>query len=161
MKLIYFILLLVICGGCQSSKNITLNYTAMEPHVLIYKTKKDYNNHVPVLLSDDKTEIISYPNPDDLKVGSNYLLPTLLNKDYLLDNRGIGKNVAFLKFTYEEYSELQNPPTLDELYNDIIDKDPLIEFCDCGIKSSFTNIEKQLNGLINTKKLRTTCKVIL
>jgi hypothetical protein len=129
-------------------------------HALIYKTKNDYSNLVPVLLSAAKTEIVSYPHPNDLKLGSRYPLPIFLNNGYLLDNRGIGKNVAFLKLTYQEYSELQNPPTLTELYNYIIDKEPLTELCDCGNKSKFTDIEKQLNNLIDKKILRTTCKTI-
>ncbi|MGG7035856.1 MAG: hypothetical protein ACI7YS_11790 [Flavobacterium sp.] len=130
------------------------------PQALIYKTKNDYSNLVPILLSADKTEIISYPHPNDLKVGSGYPLPTFLNDGYLLDNRGIGKNVAFLKLTYQEYSELKNPPSLTELYSYIIDKDPLTELCDCGNKTAFTDIKKQLNILIDKKKLRTTCKPI-
>jgi len=156
--------------GCSSSNKMTQKsneertqfvpqYTS-GPQALIYKTNKDYSNLVPVILSDDKTEIVSYPHPSDLKVGSGYPLPTFLNNGYLLDNRGIGKNVAFLKLTYKEYSELKELPTLKELYNYIIDKDPLKELCDCGNKTVFTDIEKQLNSIIDNNKLRTTCKTI-
>jgi hypothetical protein len=77
-----------------------------------------------------------------------------------LDTKGIGKNVAFLKLTYEEYSKLDNVPTLVELYNMIIDKDPLTEMCDCGNKKAFTDIVNQLNYLIDNKKLRTVSKVV-
>ncbi len=162
----------MICAfvGCKSSNTITQKsneetkqfvpqYTP-GPQALVYKTKKNYSNLVPILLSDDKTEIVSYPHPNDLKVGSGYPLPTFLTKGYLLDNRGIGKNVAFLKLTYKEYSELKEVPTLKELYNYIIDKDPLTEICDCGNKTTFTDIEKQLNNLIDQKKLQTTCKTL-
>ncbi len=155
--------------GCKSSNTMTQTsnewaqftpqYT-VGPQALVYKTKNDYSNLVPVMLSDDKTEIVSYPHPNDLKVGSGYPLPTFLNKGYLLDNRGIGKNVAFLKLTYQDYSELKEVPTLKELYNYIIDKDPLTELCDCGNKTVFTDIDKQLNNLIDQNKLRTTCKTI-
>ncbi len=156
--------------GCKSSNTITQksNEEAKQfvpqytpgPQALVYKTKKNYSNLVPILLSDDKTEIVSYPHPNDLIVGSEYPLPTILQNGYLLDNRGIAKNVAFLKFTYKEYCELKEVPTLKELYSYIIDKDPLSELCDCGNKAVFTNIEKQLNNLIDQKKLRTTCKII-
>lgn len=156
--------------GCKSSNKMTQTsndegtkfvpqYTP-GPQALIYKTNEDYNNLVPVILSDDKTEIVSYPHPSDLKVGSGYPLPTFLNNGYLLDNRGIGKNVAFLKLTYKEYLELKEVPTLKELYSYIIDKDPLKELCDCGNKAAFTDIEKQLNSIIDNNKLRTTCKTI-
>ena len=70
---------------------------ASGPPVLVYKTKANYNNLVPVILSDGKTEIVSYPHPKDLIKGSRFPLPFILNDGYLLDNRGIGKNVAFLK----------------------------------------------------------------
>jgi hypothetical protein len=99
------------------------------PQTIVYKTKKDYYNLVPVLLSDDKTEIISYPHPIDIKVGDTYVTPTKLNEGYLLDNRGIGKNVAFLNMTYEQYSKLDRVPTLEELQNMIVDKNPLEVMC--------------------------------
>jgi len=78
----------------------------------------------------------------------------------LLDNRGIGKNVAFLKWTYQEYAQLTAVPSLQELYNMILDKDPLTELCDCGNKKSFSDAPTQLNQLIDSKKLRTVCKTI-
>jgi hypothetical protein len=78
----------------------------------------------------------------------------------LLDNRGIGKNVAFLKTTYEEYSKLQTLPTLSDLYNMIIEKDPLTELYDCGNKIAFKDVKLQINQWIDNNKLRTSCKVI-
>lgn len=78
----------------------------------------------------------------------------------MLDNREIGENVAFLNMTYEEYAKLKEVPTLKELYGLIIDKDPLIELCNCGVKTVFTDQVKQLNELIDNKKLRTICKII-
>lgn len=165
MKKIISILLIVLLG-CKTSNKVTQtttefvpNFTAGQP-VLVYKTKANYNNLVPVILTDDKTAIVSYPHPNDIKTGSGYPIPTLLNDGYLLDNRGIGKNVAFLEMTYEDYSKLENVPTLKELYELIIDKDPLVELCDCGIKTAFTDQTNQLNKLIENKKLRTTCKTI-
>jgi hypothetical protein len=130
------------------------------PQALIYKTNKDYSKLVPILLSEDKSEIVSYPHPSDLKPEVEYPLPTFLNNGYLLDNRGITKNVAFLKLTYKQYSELKEVPTLKELYGYIMDKDPLIELCDCGNKTIFLDIEKQLNSIIDKNKLRITCKII-
>lgn len=168
MKLRTIIILSVIFVSCKSREeipNITNeisfsgNAIASLP-ILVYKTKKDYNNLVPVLLNDDKTQIVSYPDPKDVKVGSNFLLPTSLQKSYLIDNKGIGNNVAFLKYTYQEYSNLQTLPTLQELLDNIIDINPLIELCDCGDKSRYTDLEKQLNEYINKDILRTKCKVL-
>jgi hypothetical protein len=128
--------------------------------VMVYKTKQDYYNNVPVLLSDDKSEITMYPHPSDLRSNDAFSLPTKLKNGYLLDNRGITKNVAFLKLTYEQYSRLESVPSLKELQQLIIDKDPLLELCYCGSKTAFTNTEIQLNQLIDTKKLRSSCKIV-
>ena len=164
MKLFF---LLVLALGCKSCGNMKESKTQdfqpqfkPGPQTMVYKTKKDYNNLVPVLLSDDKTEIISYPHPNDLIVGNGFSIPTILNGEYLLDNRGINKNVAFLKFTYQEYSELKIVPTLKELYDNILDKDPLLELCDCGNKTAFSDPVNELNLMISKDKLRKICNVI-
>ena len=169
MKTKVLIILVSIFVSCKSSeevKTITTNEISFSgssvpsPPVLVYKTKKDYNNRVPVLLNDEKTQIVSYPDPKDVKVGGNFLLPTSLQNGYLLDNKGIGKNVAFLKYTYEEYAKFQTLPTLQELYNNILDKNPLLELCDCGNRNKFSDIEKQLNELITSKKFKKNCEEI-
>lgn len=170
MKILISFLLFSI-AGCVSNnktttktqtndeKEFTPQFTAGQP-TLVYKTSSNYNNLVPILLTDDKTEIISYPHPTDILVGSGYPLPTILKGGYLLDNRGINKNVAFLKLTYEEYAKLKNAPSLKELYNLIIDKNPLTELCNCGNKNAFTDRETQLNKFIDSNTLRTKCKTI-
>lgn len=130
------------------------------PYVVIYKTTKNYIHNVPVLLSDDKMQIVSYPHPTDLLYKGKLALPLQLDGGYLLDNRGIGKNVAFLKFTYSEYSKLDKVPTLEELQDSIIDKEPLTELWDCGRVSSFTDLKGQLNEWINKQLLAEKCKQI-
>ena len=84
----------------------------------------------------------------------------ILEKGYLLDNRGVGENVAFLKMTYEEYSKLENAPSLKELYLLILDKDPLLELCNCGNSKVFSDKVNQLNKVIKADNLRTTCRTI-
>ncbi len=137
----------------QVSGTQKTQFVSTLPHIVIYKTTKDYRHNVPVTLSEDKLRIVSYPHPTDLFVGGYLARPTQLNNGYLLDNRGIGKNVAFLTYTYEEYSKLQTLPSLGELYENIIDKDPLTELWDCGTKANFSDIEKQLNEWINNNML--------
>ena len=75
------------------------------PPTIIYKTRADYSNNVPIILSEDKTVILSYPAPADLKPDGAFSTPTLLKNGYLLDNRGVNANVAFLKMSYQEYSK--------------------------------------------------------
>jgi len=131
------------------------------PHLIVYKTKKNYRNQVPVLLSDDKSSIISYPAPADIKAMGKKVYPTTLASGYLIDNRGIGTNVAFLKLTYSEYAKLKTVPTVDILYKMIKDKDPITEMCDCGLKMSFKEPKKEVNALIKAGDLRRKCKVLM
>ena len=110
------------------------------------------------MLSEDKKKIISYPAPGDVKTGSGYALPVLLHKGYLLDQRGIGLNSAFLKLTYEEYGKLKEMPSLDGLYGMIVDKNPMTALYDCGIRERGKSLAKELNVLIDKKQLNKKCK---
>ena len=170
MRTIIPFLVIILLYSCKSNRELShktkINQTIISttdysrPHLIVYKTKVDYNNFVPIILSEDKTESISYPDPIDVKLGDKLQLPTLLHEGYLLDNRGIGKNVAFVKIKYEDYSKLLTVPTLKELYNLIIDKNPLIELYDCGIRTGSIDDINKLNNLIDSKKLRSECIVI-
>jgi len=131
---------------------------ATGPHLLVYKTRKDYRNLVPVQLSADKKSIISYPAPEDIRAMGNAILPTKLKKGYLMDNRGIGADVAFLDITYKQYAQLKAAPTTDKLYALIKDKAPLAMLCDCGLKSTYSNPAKEINALIAANKLEEKCK---
>jgi hypothetical protein len=125
-----------------------INIIDQQPPITVYKTKGNYNNLVPIRLSDDKTQIVSYPAPSDLKKDGKFLYPTELEGGLLIDNLGISKNSAFIKLTYEEYAALQNTLPLSELFKLIVDKAPFLEMYDCGNKQSFTNLKEQLNDQI-------------
>jgi hypothetical protein len=124
------------------------NKNELEPTITVYSTKGNYNNLIPIRLSDDKTQIVSYPAPSDLKKEGKFLYPTELEGGFLIDNLGISKNTAFIKLTYEEYAALQNTLPLSELFKLIVDKAPFLEMYDCGNKQSFTNLKEQLNDQI-------------
>lgn len=126
------------------------------PPTLIYKTKADYFNNVPVILNDDKTMIVSYPDIKDVYYKGELAYPVKLENSYLLDNRGINKNVAFLKYTYEQYSKLDKTPSIDDLFNSIIEKDPLSELfkCECARDTSDINKIILSNTLKNCLRLK-------
>lgn len=161
--------LIIVCSlvafgclvGCTTSRKSTNNETisfnsvvkAM-PTVVIYKTKQDYSLNVPVGLSEDKMKIVSYPAISDVKIGGKYPYPTQLEDGYFLDNRGISQNVAFLSYTYEEYAALPATPSVSTLMEKIIDKDPLIEIHNCGNRSQYNNLIKELNELIRSGKFK-------
>ncbi|MDD2953941.1 MAG: hypothetical protein PHC95_12405 [Parabacteroides sp.] len=118
------------------------------PPVVIYKTTRDYSRNVPVGLSEDGTRVVSYPAVSDVKVGGRYPYPTPLEEGYLLDNRGIGPDVAFLSYTYEEYAALPATPSSAELLEKVIDKRPLVEIHACGNRYQYKDLVKELNERI-------------
>lgn len=149
--------LMVVSLGFNSKIFAQVNVPG--PATIVYKTKKDYRRLVPVMLSDDKTRIVFYPAPQDVKA-DDLLMPTKLKKGYLLDNIGVGKNVAFLNMTYEKYAALKEAPSSEELYKMIVDKDPLFELYDCGLKTKYEDPKKEINNMIRKKKLKNNCKEI-
>jgi len=124
---------------------------------IVYRTRGDYRRNVAVTLSADKSKIVSFPGVNDVFYNGLLAYPYNLRGDYLLDNRGIDTNVAFLKLTYEDYSKLQNPPKPEELYELIIDKSPIVEMCNCGNRQQFRNDISELNQMIEDSTL-TKCK---
>jgi len=156
------ILCSAIIGCCIANSAIAQHMSTgpARPHLQVYKTRADYRNLVPVILSDDKSKIVSYPAPQDIKAGGTQLLPAALHKGYLLDNRGIGTNTAFINMTWEKYAALSAAPSADELFSMIKDKNPIITLCDCGKKSAFKHPAVEMNRLIDSKQLLKHCTVI-
>jgi len=135
------------CGSQITSMN---QEQVPGPKALIYKTKADYFDKVPIALSADKTQVVSFPDPGDLKRGDKLMLPDRLIRSYLLDNKGIGPNTAFLKYTYSEYAALKQVPDPNQLMELILDDDPMIEIWECGMLSDFENT-KELKQIIRSK----------
>jgi len=129
------------------------------PQVIIYKTKKNYNKFVPVILSEDKSRIVSYPHPSDVYYIGELAYPTELIKGYLLDNRGINVNVAFLNITYEDYSRFDSVPEIESLFSKIIDNAPLVEIYNCGSKYNFEDKIVDVNKFIKNNGLK-KCKCL-
>ena len=159
MKKLFFSLaiLSVIFTSCHNSKNMKEKMlTDKEVSLLIpgapaviYKTMKDYSNLVPVIMNENRTKIISYPDPVDLTYEGKLAKPTALKNGYLLDNRGINQNVVFLNYTYEYYNKLSSPPSLAEMMSNIAEKYPLLELYSCGLRSDYTDIVKEMNAKID------------
>lgn len=144
--------------SCQSGKTITKDIVSSMnkeilfvpgPQAVVYKTIKDYTDLVPVIMNSEKTKIVSYPAPTDIYYQGKLAKPTILKNGYLLDNRGINENVAFLNYTYEEYSRLTEAPPLKEMFSRIIEKNPLKELIDCGLRTQYKDEVKELNELID------------
>jgi len=91
---------------------------------------------------------VSYPAPLDLFRNGSLAYPTALAKGFLLDNRGVSPNTAFLKMTYEEYSKLKDVPDLDVLFKQILDKDPMNEVYSLGNRNRFKDEVAEINSII-------------
>ena len=129
----------------QQSQPISGNHAMASPKAIVYRTSGNYINNVPVILDETKTTLVSYPDPVDVR---NNPKPTELIKGYLLDNRGIGVNVAFTSYTYEEYAAMESVPSQEEIMAHIIDKDPLVEMWVCAPRNSYSNLVSDLTQLV-------------
>ena len=153
---------LVILFACSTEKNSSdkKNNYAAGPSAIIYKTKNNYYDKIPVTLNEGKTKIISYPGTRDIFYKGELAYPSKLSEGYLLDNRGINKNTAFLKITYEEYSKKADASSSSEMMNMILDKEPFLEIYDCGSRYQYKNAVAELNAAINNKELNKFKKIL-
>lgn len=132
-------------GDLLSSTQMTAPSFVPGPKAIVYKTKHDYHDRVPVLMNEARTEILSYPAPGDVYYQGRLAYPTPLAEGYWLDNRGIGAYVAFLDYTYEEYSRLPKSPSRAELMQHLLDKHPLVEAWNCGLRTDYQDEVAELN----------------
>ncbi|MDA3879497.1 MAG: hypothetical protein PF436_03845 [Prolixibacteraceae bacterium] len=149
MKKYIAIVLLFASFSCANQKASNQQTMSNEPFI-IYKTRVDYTQNVPVILNAGKTAIVSYPGPSDLITNNELLTPTQLANGYLLDNRGISPNVAFTSYTYSDYVKLEKAPSIEELFESIIDKYPLINMYDCKNQLHIKNDKKKIKHLIKS-----------
>ena len=145
-------------SACQSSKetnkteNVETTVTeTMEtplamamPRIVIYKTTADFSNFVPLSMDDSKTQIISLPDPIDIKENKR---PTQLANGYLLDNFGIGKNVVYTDYTFEQYAALESVPDLETLMQHIVERNPLVEYYVSGAEYPRTGESRTIEAL--------------
>lgn len=161
---IIFILVILLFAGCCARKKTTATVTQTPsstkalPAIVIYKTKANYSMLVPVVLSADKKEIVSYPDPKDVKDDSGFYYPTALKNGYWMDNIGVGVNTGYLGMSLKEYSQLKEPLSLDEMMVMLVDANPFTEMWNCGNRGSVSLTE--LNKSIENNKLESTFKRI-
>ena len=146
--------LIIVISVCCKTQQGGERIGSKGPSAIIYKTRKDYSKNVPVTLSEDKSKIVSYPAPQDLFFKGVLAYPTPLAKGYLLDNRGVSLNTAFLSLTYEQYSKLAVAPTTDDLYKLIVDKEPITQMYNLGSRYKYKDIVKEVDSLIQHHKLK-------
>lgn len=125
-----------IRGGSQKSAAVAMTR--------IYKTNGDYADLVPVTLNASRTELISYPAPGDLKGAE----PVKLDGGFLLDNRGVGVNTAFTRWTYAEYSAMPSAPSAKEIMANIIPEARITEIYEMPFAVGTPDAARRCNELI-------------
>ena len=101
-----------------SADGLVVNPNRHLPKAIVYRTNIPVDNHPTVKVSDSGNELISYPDPRDIRGESR---PIKLTDGWLLDRQGgISKNSRFLKYTYDEYSALPMVPSTSELLESIM-----------------------------------------
>lgn len=153
LSFLLFVLTSAFISSCcvchKSSKNAATMSKLPAPQVIIYQTKADYSQLVPIILSADKKSVVSYPDVRDVYTNGTLAYPTQLKNGFLLDNRGISPDVAFIKLKYEEYAALPSTPRAEELLKMVVDADPLKKMYACGLRNSFSNLTEELNARID------------
>lgn len=121
-----------VMASCHSQKKATENVISETPRMTqqmiggesnylpklhIYRTNGDYINNVPIMLSADGKSVVSFPAPSDISMQS---LPLELSDGWLIDRRGVGGNSVFTRYTYEEYMNLSQTPSVAQLIEAVI-----------------------------------------
>ncbi len=134
---------------CNSNKQI-MQSSNMQAPLIIYKTTKDYSNHIPIVLNESRDRIVSYPAMTDIYFNGAFAKPTRLASGFLLDNFGVSANSVYTSFTFEEYAKLEKVPSLQELMESVIDYNPFIEMYHCGKRDDFETTN-DINNIIRSK----------
>jgi hypothetical protein len=99
-------------------------------------------------MNAERTEIIEVPHPVDFIHQGKLAFPVALNQGYWIDNLGITPDIAYLRFTIENYSKLDEPLSVDIMKRYILDAYPLTEMYICGYRSEYRDVFRELNVLV-------------
>ncbi len=145
-------------AGGETLAPVPAQDMAATARMVVYRTRTNVRDHVPIMLSEDGTAIVSYPDPSDLRAPGGLPLPFQLEQGWLLDRRGVGVHSAFLNMTYAEYAALDEPPSMIELAGALVDRDPITDMCDCGLRNAFNEPVAELDRIIRNDSLYIRCK---
>ncbi len=144
-------ILCLLFAACRCQHNV-VQIQAQAP-LIVFRLKGDYRNLVPVTMNAERTAITSYPHPSDVKSEKGLRYPLKLKKNYWMDNLGIGPGVAYLDYSLEEYSKMENAPDREDLMAHIRDKDPLESMFRCGTVGDYEDPVKTINEWIRKDSL--------
>ena len=156
-RLVILLLTIVLISSCKTRREEPLaahvnhaDITHFRPDsvLLIYKTRADYSQFVPVRMNAQRTEIIEVPHPSDFIHRGRLAFPVALNQGYWIDNQGITPDVAYLRFTIENYSKLDEPLSVEIMSRYILDAYPFLEMYQCGYRNEYKDIFREVNVLV-------------
>ncbi|MGD1894817.1 MAG: hypothetical protein ACFB15_30010 [Cyclobacteriaceae bacterium] len=130
-----------------------MTHSASTAPIIVYRTKADYTQYVPVRLSQDGSRIVAYPAPSDVRKSDDYRYPVKLKKGYYWDRQGVGATTAFLSITYAEYAALETAPDPETLLASILDSSPFLEMYHVGKTRDYQQVESELNEIIAQNRL--------
>ena len=110
------------------------------PKATAFRMSGDYADHVAVTLGENG-KLAYYPEPRDISEASK---PISLGDGWWLNRQGLGPNSVFLKYTFEEYSNLKNVPSQEEIMEAIIPGAKVTTFraLPIGMSEADKNIDK-------------------
>lgn len=121
---------------------------------MVYKTRGDYSKLLPVRLSGNKKSVVAFPSPAE---ATQRIRPTALAGGYWTSSAYIFPSTAYVLLTIDDYSSFKmSPPTADDLFFLIKDKDPFTELWDCGATGAHS--VAQLNELVSSGSLKLKCR---
>lgn len=101
----------------ERPESMVVGHSSMIPKAVVYRTNGPFADNVPVTMNRDRSRIVSFPDPSDVRGAS---APVLLADGYLLDRRGVGINTAFTRYTYSEYAAMESAPSVERLREMVI-----------------------------------------
>ena len=121
-----------IPGGPFRAPEISGGPLRYLPNATVFRMSGDFADNVAVTLSSSG-ELTYFPAPTDITADSK---PISLGDGWWLNCQGIGPNSVFTKYTFAQYSELPETPSLEQLKNSIIPGAKVTDMKELPIKLS-------------------------
>ena len=97
-------------------KTINPSVSSYMPKATAFRMSGDYSDNIAITIGNDG-KLLYFPAPTDITADSK---PISLGEGWWLNCQGISQNSVFTKYTFAEYAELPEVPTIEQLKNAVI-----------------------------------------
>ena len=139
-------LTLLFLGSCKAGKETASSVPVLTPKMMnkggedvrvvpkatVFKMSGDYADKVAVTLNTDGT-LAYYPDPSDITASS---APFPLGNGWYLNRQGIGPNSVFTSYSFEEFRNMKNLPSQQEIISAVIPGARVTEFMELPVSYS-------------------------